>query len=169
MEEKLWLVDEHDQPIGEGWQWRSSDPKVNWQNFRVINAFIKNSKGELWIPRRTATKRMFPLCLDVSVGGHVEFGESFETTFARETMEEINVDVTAVECVDKGYFSPFEHNLSAWMRVWEIHMDEVPPYNQNDFVEWYWLTPDALRERIRQGDKTKGDLPILIDILYPAI
>ncbi len=169
MEEKLWLVDEHDQPVGEGWQWRSSDPAVNWQNFRVINAFIKNRKGELWIPRRTATKRMFPLCLDVSVGGHVEFGESYETTFARETREELNLDVTRAPCVHKGYFSPFEHGLSAWMHVWEIHMDEVPPYNTGDFVEWYWLTPKAFREHMDTGDTAKGDLLRLINILYPEV
>lgn len=42
--EKLWLVNEKDEPIQEGWQWRSVD---NWQNFRVVNAFIRNSGGEL--------------------------------------------------------------------------------------------------------------------------
>ena len=35
---------------------------------RVVNAFIINSKGELWIPRRAAHKRNYPLCLDMSMG-----------------------------------------------------------------------------------------------------
>lgn len=163
-EEKLWLVNEKDEPIQEGWQWRT---KENWRNFRVINAFIKNAEGKLWIPRRTATKRMFPLCLDVSVGGHVEYDESYESAFQRETMEEVGVDVTKIDCALLGYLNPFENDLSAWMKVWEIHLDEVPSYNQTDFVEWSWMSPDEFRQRMKEGDKAKSDLPKLIDLFYP--
>ncbi len=167
VQEKLWLGDEHDQPVGEGWQLRSSEEKINWRNFRVINAFIRNRDGKLWIPRRTASKAMFPLCLDVSVGGHVEYGESYEETFYRETMEEVGVDATKVESKLLGYLNPNEKNLSAWMKIWEIHLDDVPAYNHDDFVESFWLTPDEFRERMKNGDKAKSDLPTLVDIFYP--
>src|SRR5437764_660506 len=63
---------------------------------RAANAFIVNSRGELWIPRRVATKKIFPLCLDMSIAGHVSSGETYDETFARETMEEVNLDVTKV-------------------------------------------------------------------------
>jgi isopentenyl-diphosphate delta-isomerase len=167
-EEKLWLVDEKDEPIGDGWQWRSQEQGKNWKNFRVINAFFKRADGRLWIPRRTSAKRMFPNCLDVSVGGHVEYGESYENCFARETQEETGIDIRNFSCKVLGKLSPFEHQgLSAFMKVWEVQVEDVPNYNPADFSEVYWLTPDEFRARIASGDKAKGDLPILIDLFYP--
>jgi len=75
MDEYLDLVDLQDSVIGR--KLRSEVYAEHLSNFRVVNAFVLNSKGELWIPRRTADKRIFPLCLDMSVGGHVESGESY--------------------------------------------------------------------------------------------
>lgn len=166
-QEKLWLVDNQDQPQGEGWQWRSWVKDKNWQNFRVINAFIRNKQGKLWIPRRAATKRLFPLSLDVSVGGHVEYGESYDTALAREAHEELGIDVQTVEHKLLGYLNPLKHDLSAWMKVWQIYLEEVPDYNRDDFVDWYWLSPDEFRERMLTGEKSKSDLPKLINIFYP--
>lgn len=60
-------------------------------NFRVVNAFLVNPEGKLWIPKRTSDKRIFPDCLDVSMGGHVESGESYEQALERELAEELNI------------------------------------------------------------------------------
>jgi len=75
-DEFLDLVDEDDNVIGQ--KKRSEVYAEHFSNFRVVNAFVINSKGEILIPRRTADKRIFPLCLDMSMGGHVESGESYE-------------------------------------------------------------------------------------------
>ncbi len=172
-DEKLWLVGEDDLPIGEGWQWRDgktvAEGSKNDKNFRVINAFVKRSDGKLWIPRRSAEKGMLPLCLDYSVGGHVEFPETYEETFKRETMEEINVDISKTETVFLGMLSPFEtHGIHAFMKVWEIHLEEAPDYNKKDFSEYYWLAPHELREKVASGDCAKGDLIPVLDAFYPS-
>ncbi len=86
-EEYLDLVDENDVVIGR--EKRSVVHKKRLNNFRVINVFIVNDEGKLWIPRRTAEKVNNPLALDMSVGGHVESGSTYEETFARETKEEL--------------------------------------------------------------------------------
>src|SRR3990167_1715083 len=90
-DEYLDLVDDNDIVIGK--KKRSEVYAEHLSNFRVVNAFVINTKGELWIPRRAAHKRVFPLCLDMSMGGHVETGDSYEQAFARETREELNIDV----------------------------------------------------------------------------
>jgi len=66
LDEYLDLVDENDNVIGK--KKRSEVYAKNLSNFRVVNAFVINSKGEIWIPRRAKNKRMFPLCLDMSMG-----------------------------------------------------------------------------------------------------
>lgn len=163
MDEYLDLVDAQDQVIGK--KLRSEIQAEKLQNFRVINAFIVNSKGELWIPRRTASKRIFPLAFDMSVGGHVESGESYDDTFKRETMEELNIDVDQVNYRLLGKLTP-EDGVSSYMQVYEITLDEAPNYNPDDFVEYFWLTPAEVLKRIDEGEKAKTDLPTLIKKFY---
>lgn len=163
-DEYLDLVDENDQVIGK--KKRSEVYSENLFNFRVVNAFAVNSKGEIWIPRRAANKRIFPLCLDMSMGGHVESGETYEQALKRETQEELNIDTDKVQVCLLGHLTPQEDKVSAFMNVYEIKTEGPPDYNKDDFTEYFWLTPKALFERIAQGEKTKGDLPILVKIFY---
>ena len=66
-DEYLDLVNEKDEVIGK--KLRSEVYAEGLSNFRVVNAFLVNSEGKLWLPRRGAHKRIFPLCLDMSMGG----------------------------------------------------------------------------------------------------
>ena len=122
LDEYLDLVDENDNVVGK--KKRSEVYAENLSNFRVVNAFVVNSKGEIWIPRRAANKRIFPLCLDMSMGGHVESGESYEDTLKRETQEELNIDTDRVQVRLLGHLSPQKDGVSANMNVYEIKMDK---------------------------------------------
>lgn len=163
-DEILDLVDENDNVIGK--KLRSEIYAEHLSNFRVVNAFVINSRGEFWIPRRSPSKRIFPSCLDMSVGGHVETGETYDETFKRETAEELNIDTDLVQTRLLGHLTPHEHNVSAFMHVYEIRMEDAPRFNPDDFTEYYWLTPQALLERIANGDPAKSDLPKLVKIFF---
>jgi len=166
-DELLYLVDENDNVLGS--QPRSFDlTKKNWQNFRVINAFIQNSRGELWIPRRAAHKRLFPLALDVSVGGHVTFGETYDEALLKEASEEINMDLKIFPFELLGHLKPHEHDLSAFMQVYLIRTDEVPNYNPHDFIEYFWYKHEEVLAKIEAGEKAKGDLAKLIKIFFSS-
>ena len=163
-DEYLDLVDENDNVIGK--KKRSEIYAQGLSNFRVVNVFVINSKGAIWVPRRASDKRIFPSCLDVSMGGHVESGETYEDALKRETREELNIDTDKIQVHLLGHLSPQRDGVSANMNVYEIRMDEAPKYNENDFTEYFWLTPEALFDRITTGEKTKDDLPKLVKIFY---
>lgn len=163
-DEYLDLVDKNDQVIGK--KLRSEIYAENIHNFRVVNLFLKNSKGELWIPRRTAHKRLFPLALDISMGGHVESGETYEEALLRETQEELNINLGETPHRFLGKVTPPTHGVYSYSRVYEILSDKAPSYNPEDFCEYFWLTPEALLAWIAQGEKSKGDLPILVKLFY---
>jgi isopentenyl-diphosphate delta-isomerase len=165
-DEYLDLVDAQDRVIGR--KLRSAVYAEGAYNFRVVNAFVRNSAGYLWIPRRTAHKRLYPLCLDMSVGGHVASGETYDEAFARETREELRIDTAVSTWRLLGCLTPHEHGVSAFMRVYEIARDDPPDYNPDDFTEYFWLLPGGLLERIARGDKAKSDLPKLTAIFYPS-
>lgn len=164
-DEYLDLVNEKDEVIGK--KLRSEVYAEGLSNFRVVNAFLINSKNELWLPRRGPNKRIFPLCLDMSMGGHVESGETYEESFKRELNEELNIDANTTPWKLLGYLTPEKDDVSAFMNVYEIRTDEAPKFNADDFTEYFWLTPSELFERINEGEKTKGDLPTLVNIFYP--
>lgn len=164
-DELLDLVDDNDNVIGT--QWRSEFDANGSHHARAVNAFIVNDEGKLWIPRRTAQKKRFPNALDMSVGGLVAQGESYEVGFRRETQEEINVDIDAVPWRDLGVLMPPRDGVNAFMHVYEIRMNDVPNYNHDDFSEFFWLTPQELLEKLAHDPfPSKGDLPILVRKFY---
>ncbi|MEY4530079.1 MAG: hypothetical protein RLZZ156_800 [Deinococcota bacterium] len=162
-DEILDLVDSNDQVVGQVSRTRAWAERLP---VRVVNAFVVNSHGQLWIPRRSAHKTMFPNCLDMSVGGHVQSGESYFEAFKRETLEEINEDIDLLKWRELAYLSPFETTLSAFMKVFEIRLETVKDMNSIDFSEYFWLSPLELKKRIKNGDPAKGDLLELVERIY---
>jgi len=62
---------------------------------RAVHAWIRNSKGELLIQRRSPEKESNPDKWDVSAAGHVSAGESSLEAVVKETREELGVDLPA--------------------------------------------------------------------------
>ena len=130
--------------------------------FRVVNAFIINSEGKIWVPRRSAKKELFPLHLDASIGGHVLSNESYDQAFIRETQEEVNIVIEPQSIQVMHRLTPHEHGTSSFMYVYRIASDCPPDYNKEDFISWDWLYPEEIIRKIENGDKAKGDLPIIV-------
>ena len=166
-DELLDIVNENDEVIGQ--KYRSNVYQQKSSNFRVINAFVINDKNEIWIPTRTADKKLFPLCLDASVGGHVSAGEEYITAFQRETMEELNIDTNKVSYKLLTKLTPHDNKVSAFMHLYAIYSNETPAYNPKDFSHDMWVNIKKLKDMISNGQKAKGDLPVLINTLEQFI
>ncbi|MBN1559601.1 NUDIX domain-containing protein [candidate division KSB1 bacterium] len=59
----------------------------------VVHVHVFNSKGELWLQKRAATKEIEPGKWGTSVGGHVASGEKISDALLREVKEELGVDM----------------------------------------------------------------------------
>jgi isopentenyldiphosphate isomerase len=164
--ELLDLVNEHDQVIGK--LPRGEVYAQGLSNFRSVNGFIRNRNNQLWIPRRTEHKSIFPGGLDMGVAGHVESGESYLDSFLRECREEINVSLNSQQFRVFGYLNPYLATISSFMMVYEVWLDETPQYNVDDFQSYQWLTPREARVVVeREIVPPKGDLLTLLKIFYP--
>lgn len=163
-DELLDLVNDHDEVTATIWRSQAFNEGV--VQTRGINAFLINSQGQLWIPRRSPNKPRWPGAFDMGVGGAVSAGESYEQALYREACEELNLDLTVLPWRELGYFSPMDTLLSSFQRVYEIRTDDVPDFNPDDYSGGEWMTPAELRERIEFGEPAKGDLLTLLDLLY---
>ncbi len=162
-EEYLDLVNERDEVIGK--KLRSEIYAEGLTNFRVVNVFVVNSQGQIWIPRRTAHKAIFPLSLDFSAAGHVESGETYDEAFAKEVREELDIDVSKVSHRLLGHLTPRD-GVKLFEAVYEIRSDAAPQFNPDDFIEYYWMTPAEIAERIEGGDLAKDDIVPLLRRFY---
>lgn len=164
-DEYLDVVNEHDEIIGR--ELRSVIYREHISNFRVVNAFVKNTAGKLWTPQRSDMKDLFPGALDFSMGEHVKSGESYDDAFERGLSEELRITKDKVVNRLLGKLSPQIHGVSAFMRVYEIDMEQTPHYNPNDFRAGFWLSPRELLSMISQGTPTKEpDLRIAVNAFY---
>lgn len=67
----------------------------------VIHLHIFNSKGELYLQKRSATKDIQPNKWDSSVGGHIDLGETPEIAAKREAREEIGLQDVTIHFIQK--------------------------------------------------------------------
>ena len=58
---------------------------------RAVHILIFNSKGEVFLQKRSEWKDRHPLLWDSSAAGHVETGEDYDTAASRELEEELGI------------------------------------------------------------------------------
>lgn len=87
-EEWVDVVDDDDRVVD-----RATRAEMRRRNLphRAVYVFVRNSRGELFVHRRTLTKDIYPGYCDVSVGGVVAAGEDYDAAAARELAEELGV------------------------------------------------------------------------------
>ena len=163
-EEIIDLVNEDDQVIGQ--IGREELHKQNLHNYRAVHAFLKNKEGKIWIPKRTAHKKLAPNALDFSVAGHVTSGMTYEEALKMELSEGLNIDLDQVSWRTLGKFTPSENGTNCYQMIYEIKFDETPNFNPDDFSEGTWFTPFEALEHIKAGALAKADVAPTIEAFY---
>jgi isopentenyldiphosphate isomerase len=126
--------------------------------YRTIFILIKNEKDEILLQQRSHTKDLYPDCWDLSVGGHVNFGESYVDTAIREIAEEMGLVIEQKDLIFKGevlvrlpssneYFNIFEYKLKTNQHIktevtevsgtqW-MSMENIKKSIKNKTLAWY--------------------------------
>lgn len=82
------IVDAHNTVIGSA---PRREVRTSKLPHRSTYIFVFNSKGELFVQKRTMTKDIYPGYYDPCTGGVVLHGESYELSAARELEEEVGI------------------------------------------------------------------------------
>ena len=88
IEEEFDVVDTNDNVIGQAP--RSVVHAYRWLH-RAVHIFVLNTKGELLVHKRSATKDECPSMYTSSASGHLSAGEDYDTAAGRELQEELGL------------------------------------------------------------------------------
>jgi isopentenyldiphosphate isomerase len=166
-DELLDLVDEADRVIG---TIRRGDIMAQYQRgepgfVRAANAFIVNSKGQLWVPTRSPHKHTAPNGLDYSAGEHVASGETYLQAAIRGFREEAGMEVREQDLEYVGKILLTSVGLPYFSAVYLYRGDHVPDYSKEDFVSYEWLTPEELLKKLQTGVPAKKDMVPTLELL----
>lgn len=116
--------------------------EVRSQNLlhRGVGILVYNSKGEVYVHQRTATKDLFPSMFDMLVGGVVSSGEDYLTAARREVQEELGVENDDLEeLFHHLYDGP---NNRSWIAVYRVFWDG-PILHQAEEIAWGGWMPES--------------------------
>lgn len=157
-EELFDVCDPDDRVIGQ-----APRSQVHAQNLlhRAAHVFVFNSRHELLVQVRSATKDQFPSCYTSSASGHLSTGEDYLESAQREMVEEIGISA-ALEFVTKMRASPdlaYEHTV-----LFRAVSDAVPCPDPDEVAEIRKFTiPDLLRHLEEQPEKFSLPFRILVE------
>lgn len=137
--------------------------------YRTIYVLVKNEQNEILLQKRSATKDLYPNCWDLSVGGHVVYGDSYEETALRELREELGITANLKDTVKKGEVLVSLPNSNEYFYVYEYQLkasDEIQLASA-EIAETKWLGIEKIKKSIEDKSLLWYPRPIqVIKSLY---
>ncbi len=133
MKEYLDLVDLENRILGQ--ELRS---RVRAENLlhRGVGILCWNSKNQLYVHQRTATKDVFPSMYDMMVGGAVEAGEDYAVAAAREVSEELGIRSTPSFILEHLYQGPQNRSF---VQLFEVVWDGPIVWQESEICWGDWM------------------------------
>ena len=132
----------------------------------VVHLHIINSKGEIYLQKRSMLKDTQPGKWDTAVGGHVDLGETIDQALVRETKEELNITgINPIRIAQYKWESNIESELV--FSFWALY-NATPVFNKQEIDDGRFWTPKEINENIGKGIFTpnfENEVPLLMKIL----
>jgi isopentenyl-diphosphate Delta-isomerase len=109
---------------------------------RAVHVFLFNSRGQLLVQRRSASKDEYPLTYTSSASGHVAAGETYEECAPRELQEEIGIEAPLERLVKLPASPETAHEQTVLFRAVS---DAVPIPDEEEVASVTYFSLDELR------------------------
>jgi isopentenyl-diphosphate delta-isomerase type 1 len=139
------VVDKNDKVIGKITEEEAT--YVHDKITRSVSIFVYNSKGELFLQKRSRTKVRFPLHWDISVGGFVDAGESHDKAAVRELEEELGIKKKPkqLEFLFKKLIQTDRMEIA---KVYALETDEPISINRDEIAEGKYFSISEINKMI---------------------
>ena len=149
-EEKVILVNEHDEPIG-------LMPKMEAHEkallHRAFSVFVMNANGETMLQQRAKDKYHSPLLWTNTCCSHQREGESNVEAGKRRLMEEMGFTTELKELFHFVYKAPFDNGLTEheFDHVMIGYYEDEPHINPDEVEDWKWMYPEDIKKDMDQN------------------
>ena len=128
---------------------------------RAIHLLVFNSKGELFLQKRSMKKDCFPGTWDSSASGHVDSGEDYDICALREPLEELGIKL---ETVPERLFKVDACEETGQEFVWVYRLQHEGPFDLDaeEISEGGWFSPAQIENWIANTPKEFAPAFILI-------
>jgi isopentenyldiphosphate isomerase len=162
-EEIFDVVDNLDRVVGQ--QPRSEVHRLKL-NHRAIHVLVFNSRGELFLQKRSMKKDCFPGAWDSSASGHLASGETYDACADRELREEIGLEpATPPVRLFKVAACPETGQEFVW--VYHCAADGPLRLDSEEIERGGWFAPVALNRWVSEkpGEFASGFVRIWDEML----
>ena len=146
MEEVFDIVNEQDEVIG---QKLRRLVHQDGDRHRAVHVLVFNSRGELFLQKRSMSKDTFPGAWDSSASGHLDCGEDYDTCAIRELREEIGL-ITNI--VPERLFKIEACCETGQEFVWVYRLDREGPFqlHPEEIERGEWFSPETINRWVRE-------------------
>ncbi len=144
-EELLSVVDLNDRVIGV--RCRSEVHEFNLPH-RAVHILVFNSKGDLFLQRRSQNKDVNAGLWDSSAAGHVDHGETYDACALRELNEELGVGLESLS-ESLGTLSPLVKTGMEFCRVYRVTRNGPFVLNKAEIDCGEWFSVDHINRWIK--------------------
>ena len=143
--EILDVVSERDEVIGRE---RRSEVHRCGLRHRAVHVLVFNTRGELFLQKRSLGKDTFPGAWDSSASGHLDAGEDYDACAVRELREEIGLGLAQPpERLFKLAASAATGQEFVW--VYRCHAEGPFTLHPDEIERGDWFTPTDVARWIR--------------------
>ncbi len=135
------IVDKNDRVVDRGTKADAFRKKLFTRSVHIL---LINSRGELMVCVRAATKKRYRLQITSSAGGHVELGESYRTAAVRELAEELCIQV---KLKDLGRFDVVTKNERAIHHLFVGKLTRATTHPDKDEIQSFRFVEHAVLSR----------------------
>lgn len=137
--EMLELVDEDNRVLG-----IAPRALVRKENLlhRGVGILCWNSKGQLYVHKRTDTKDVFPSFYDMMVGGALEAGEPYQEAALREIQEELGVGDCEIRYLLETLYLGSKNK--SWIQLFEVTWDGPIQWQEEEICWGQWMDFDRV-------------------------
>lgn len=145
-EEIFDVVNERDEVIGQ--RRRSEVHRLGLQH-RAVHVLIFNSRGEVFLQKRSMKKDTFPGAWDSSASGHLDTGEDYDACAVREVREELGL---VLETTPERLFKLVACEQTGQEHVWVYRHHAEGPFqlHPEEIERGDWFAPGVITRWTRE-------------------
>lgn len=156
------IVDIKDKPVGLA---MLKDAVAQGLYYRVVAVAVTDESGRILLQKRSMHMRISPGKWDISVGGHVDAGQTYEAAALNELAEELSVTGLQPKVFGKEFLG------DCFLQLFTLVM---PPGTQfhpeaHEVSEVKWLTPEEFVSLVRDHPQQCADFLLEIYSRTPGV